>query len=274
MIRLVAIDLDGTLLPEEQIVPLKTKKVIQKLVEKGIYVVIASGRSSFSVENIQEQVGILGQPIIMLNGVMVKYNDVTKIVKGIPADVMYDSYHFCNDRGYNFSAVFGNSELTIANNNDEFTQFAHRKYNLVPEILTVKTLEEIIELSKDQNELVKINIMDKDTKVIDRAMIEAEAEFGSRANVMQTGPWYIDYAPLGVDKGSALNVLMNELGLKREETMAIGDSGNDFMMLKEAGTAVAVSNALDSIKEIADYVTENDNEHEGVREVLEKLILQ
>jgi hypothetical protein len=273
MIKLIAIDLDGTLLPENQVVPLKTVEVIRKLVSKGVYVVIASGRTALAVESIQIQLGIMGQPIIMLNGIMVKCNNETRMVKGIPIDVMYDSFNFCNDRGYNFSAVFGDGDLTVMNNDDEFSYLIHSRLNLATNIVTAKTLKDLMELYKSDEKVVKINILDSDPEIIKKATKEAVEEFDNRVNVMRAGPCFIDYSPLGTDKGVAFNILIEALGVDRCDTMAIGDSENDMNMLKMAGTSVAVNNALDNIKGIADYVMEKDNEHEGVREAIEKLIL-
>lgn len=273
MIKLIAIDLDGTLLPNNQLVPQRTVGVIRELVNRGIYVVIASGRTSQAAERIQRQLGIPGQPIIMLNGIMVSYKNEIRMVKGIPLDVMYDSFNFCNERGYNFSVVFGGRDLTVMNNDDEFSYDCHSRLNLATNIVTIKTVEDMMEISKFSDEVVKINILDSNPEIIERATREAIEVFGSRVNIMRAGPCFIDYSPLGTDKGTALQILTEALGLDRREIMAIGDSENDLNMLKVAGISVAVGNALDNIKEIADFVTDNDNENEGVREAIEKLVL-
>ena len=271
--KLIAIDLDGTLLPENQLVPHNTVELSQRLVGKGIYVVIASGRTSLAVESIQKQLGIIGQPIIMLNGIMVKYKEETRMVKGIPIDVMYDSFNFCNDRGYNFSAVFGDGDLTVMNNDDEFSYLCHSRLNLATNIVIAQTMKDLMDVHKFGEKVVKINILDSNPEIIERATREVVEEFENRVNVMRAGPCFIDFSPMGIDKGVAFNILIEALGIDRLDTMAIGDSENDLSMLKMAGTSVAVNNAQDNIKDIADFVTENDNEHEGGREAIEKLVL-
>ena len=83
---------------------------------------------------------------------------------------------------------------------------------------------------------------------------------------------YYEANPKGTDKGSALKILIDKLGLTQENVMAIGDQGNDLSMVKFAGTGIAMGNAIDELKECAQHVT-SDCDHDGVAEAIEKWAL-
>ena len=85
---------------------------------------------------------------------------------------------------------------------------------------------------------------------------------------------FLEYLPLGVNKGSAVQSLCEMLNVPIENAYAAGDERNDISMIKAAGVGIAVCNALDEVKAVADYVTENDNEHDAIAEVIDKLMLK
>jgi hypothetical protein len=87
--------------------------------------------------------------------------------------------------------------------------------------------------------------------------------------VVQGAPDNLEVTAAGVDKGEALLALGANLGIAREDILAVGDSENDFAMLQKAGIAAVMANGMPHIKEIADIVTKNDNNHDGVAELLE-----
>lgn len=84
-------------------------------------------------------------------------------------------------------------------------------------------------------------------------------------------PFFLEFMNLEVDKGKSILRLGKMLGIDAEEIIAIGDSYNDITMIQAAGLGVAMGNAVEAVKEIANYVTE-DNEHDGVATVVEKFI--
>ncbi len=92
-------------------------------------------------------------------------------------------------------------------------------------------------------------------------------------NIGRSRPTFLELNNPEGNKGVALKILSEKLGLKQSELIAIGDNQIDASMIEYAGLGVAVGNALDEIKEIADYISA-DNDHEGVTEVIEKFILE
>ena len=91
--------------------------------------------------------------------------------------------------------------------------------------------------------------------------------------MMFTANFYYEFTALGVDKGKALTMAMEKLGIKPEECIAFGDAENDISMLKFAGIGVAMGNAQQAVKDIADEITD-DNEHDGIAKSLYKHIPQ
>ena len=98
-------------------------------------------------------------------------------------------------------------------------------------------------------------------------------EFGERAVIFTSKPYFLEILPPNCGKGEAVEWLSNKLGFGVEKTMGFGDSMNDESLIRMAGVGVAMKNGLAEIKEIADYVTEEDNNHDGVGEFLRKYVL-
>ena len=96
---------------------------------------------------------------------------------------------------------------------------------------------------------------------------------GSDINIFTSKPYFLEIMPRETDKGTALAKIGEILNVSAEETMAIGDSMNDEAMIRWAGTGVAMANADERIKNIADFVTDHSNDDDGVAEVIEKYFL-
>ena len=99
-------------------------------------------------------------------------------------------------------------------------------------------------------------------------------QFEGKIDIYPSSPFFIEAVPLGVMKDVSLGALLARMGLTRENLMACGDGLNDRSMIDFAGVGVAMQNAEDAVKEVADYVTAADNNHDGVAEAIEKFILQ
>ncbi len=99
-----------------------------------------------------------------------------------------------------------------------------------------------------------------------------QTELSEQLSVMRSKPFFLEFTEKGVTKGTSLSILIDRLGIKREEVIAMGDSYNDAAMIEFAGLGIAMGNAPDDIKQIADYVTDTNN-NDGVAKAVEKFIL-
>lgn len=120
-------------------------------------------------------------------------------------------------------------------------------------------------------EIVKA-ILNEDGSKLDAITPEVNDLFGKNHYVVRTDVGFLEIMPQHVDKGNALLHLADHLGIDIKNTLAIGDGANDIPMLKQAGVSVVMENAAESIKEIADFVTKNNNES-GVATAFEKYVL-
>ena len=92
-----------------------------------------------------------------------------------------------------------------------------------------------------------------------------------KINVFRSEPYFLELVPQGIDKALSLSVLLENIGMTREEVIAIGDGYNDLSMIKFAGIGIAMGNAQEPVKKAADYITLT-NDEDGVAEVIERLL--
>ena len=98
-------------------------------------------------------------------------------------------------------------------------------------------------------------------------------KYGDKVNFFMSGDYYLEIVPKGIDKGAAVRWLCDHLGIDIENSVAAGDAQNDIAMLQAAKVAAVMCNATEEIKAYASYVTKNDNNHDGVKEIIETFIL-
>lgn len=108
----------------------------------------------------------------------------------------------------------------------------------------------------------------------DEVWAAGKKQFDGRIDLYPSSPFFIEAVPLGVAKDGSLAALLEHMGLGRENLMACGDGLNDRSMIEYAGVGVAMQNAEEPVKAVADYVTAADNDHDGVAEAVEKFILK
>ena len=108
----------------------------------------------------------------------------------------------------------------------------------------------------------------------DEVWAAGKKQFDGRIDLYPSSPFFIEAVPLGVAKDGSLAALLEHMGLGRENLMACGDGLNDRSMIAYAGVGVAMQNAEEPVKAVADYVTAADNDHDGVAEAVEKFILK
>lgn len=121
-------------------------------------------------------------------------------------------------------------------------------------------------------EMPKVMFID-DPKVLSKARDQIFAKFQDNFSVVQSEPYFIELMPQNVSKGNAVTELAARLNLTLDQVMAIGDQGNDLSMIKAAGTGVAMENAIDEVKQNAQFITANNNES-GVAKAIQKFVLE
>ena len=266
MIKLITIDLDGTLLDKDKNVTDKNLEAIKKCKEKGIYVVIATGRPYLGTKSLIKKLGLFDSFIILYNGgkVIDIKNNKTIYTNTINGKDIKEIYQLSLKHNLYYHAFKENEDL--------ITQLFNPYTALEVRINHIPFKNELIKNIDDNEKFLKGMIVG-DEKDLDELEPLVPSSFKEKYSIVRSAKVFLEFLNKSVDKGNALNFLKNYLNLKDDETMAIGDAGNDLGMIKEAHIGVAMKNSMKDVLDIADYITENDNNNSGVAEAIYKFAL-
>ena len=262
-IKLIAIDIDHTLIGSDLKISNRTKQAINATIDVGGRVTLATGRMYQAAVPFAEELG-LDVPLITYDGALVKTAKTQEVYwhKPIPIEDAKEILEYTQAFGYHTN-LYVDDELYVESLNEEARRYmAHVNVEAKP----VGNLLRF--LSKPPTKL----LMMAEPKIVERVLPELEEKFGAKAHVARSLPGYIEFTGENVTKGSALAALSKHLGIQRDQVMAIGDSENDISMLSYAGIGVAVGNANNKVQEAADYVTEGVN-GDGVVEAINRFVL-
>lgn len=271
-IKLVAIDMDGTLLDSNKQCSQKTVETLKRAKEQGVIILPATGRA---INGLPQELKDLGVRYgIFCNGatcydrveekVLVANHFTTEEVLQLIR--ICDKYHATHDiyadgKGYCEKRYMDHLEDYIIE--QPVLELVRNTRNVID-----GTLEEFIQNHSVSVE--KINMFFSDLDERERARDELEKS--GIANPVSSLSNNLEMGRVGCSKGLALGQLIPILGLKVEEVMACGDANNDLMMLKAAGFAVAMANGTEEVKAVADYITAS-NDEDGVAKAIEKFVL-
>ncbi|ERI94119.1 Cof-like hydrolase [Clostridiales bacterium oral taxon 876 str. F0540] len=267
MYKLIALDMDGTLLREDKTISRETYKAIQRAKNKGVKVVLATGRPVDGIKRYLQELNLLNDNdyAIAYNGALVqntKTKDIVAQTLMSLEDIDY-LYKLSQELNVNIHALTDHTCITPK----------WSKYSQVEADINDIPLEfvDFNNLNKNTT-IVKIMFIDEPnhlTEVISKLPKEVYEKY----SVLRSAPYFLEFLDKRVNKGYGVELLADKLGIKREEVICIGDAGNDLHMIKFAGLGVAMGNAFPEVKEAADYITLTNEEH-GVAHVIDKFILE
>lgn len=262
--RLIATDIDDTLLTDDLVITEGTKAALAEAVRQGCVVTLATGRMHSSALQIAGQLE-LNVPIITYQGALIKNMMGGKVLyeRMVPAEAALAIVDFAEERGLHLQG-YVDDRLLAKEDNDRI-----RKYSEITRV-PYEIESDFRAVAKQGS--TKMLIIDE-PEVLDQLIPELRAVLGESVHMTKSKPHYLEFVHPEASKGNALLYLAEHYGIPQEETIGIGDSWNDRELIESAGLGVAVANAVDALKEIADYVTLSNNE-EGVRAVVEKFVLQ
>lgn len=267
-IKLISIDIDGTLLNDNREITPAVKKAVQEATAKGIYVVITTGRPATGVKKVLSDLELIAedQYVITHNGGVARSTDHANDVyhEALPWDLFEEALTFAKEKKAYLQVESDEYAYTL---NRESNVFVAQENFVVQ--LPLKTVDSVDEL-KDVP-FVKAMIIGTEDDM-DRIQAAVPADLKERANVVRSTPNNLEFMNKIASKGNAMLALADKLGIKQEETMAIGDQENDVTMIKATGIGVAMGNAVPLIKNAADVET-TDNNHDGVANAIEKYAL-
>lgn len=266
--KLLALDLDGTLTnSKKEITPHTRETLIRAQQEKGVKIILASGRPTYGVAPLANALGLdkFGGYILAYNG--------GEIIDWRTREIMYKNLLDHDVLPYLYECAKKNGFAIVTYENEYvLTEKPDDEYVLKEALLNVMKIKEVDNfLEAVKHPIAKCLIVGEPARLA-RLEEEMREHLKDRMGVFRSEPYFLELVPKGIDKARSLSVLLDELGLKREELMAAGDGFNDLSMVKFAGMGVAMANAQDVVKENADFITLS-NEEDGVAHAVEKFIL-
>ena len=249
-IRVLALDLDGTLTNDQKVVTPATRAALDAAAAKGVTIVLASGRPTAGVMPLAKELGLdkKGGCILSYNGgaIIDCATGETLYRKQLDAKYVPQLCAFAREQGV--VIITYNKQGVVTESPEEEDLAAYVDYPICKMLITLDPARrgEVLEAGRKQ--------------------------FAGEIDLYPSSPFFIEAVPLGVAKDVSLGSLLESRGLTRDNLMACGDGLNDCSMIRFAGVGVAMQNAEPPVKEAADYVTVADNNHDGVAEAIEKFI--
>lgn len=263
-IRLVVIDLDGTLLDSHKQLQPQTRQAIKEVKQRGILVTLATGRTWGSTAPFALQLGI-DIPVITYNGAYITAigdkHPVEK--KAMSIDLAGKMLKQLEQAGF-YVKVYIDEHLYVQETTEETIAFS-RRFG-VP--FTAVGRDNLAKLTANP---LKISVIERSGRIQEAWRILEG--WKNRFTINRDGEYGIEITEASVNKGAALERISKMLAISMNEVMAIGNEGNDVQMICKAGLGVAMGNAYDELKKMANIVTKTNDEL-GVAYVLKKYILQ
>lgn len=268
--KAIFLDVDGTLLNDEHHMPEENIEALKKAVEAGHEVVITTGRPTFSAGILLTKYGLdqIGcRYVIAFNGGIIKDCSTGEIFfsQTFPVSLVKELIGQARETGVYLQTYEGDAVLTDRDDENlaQYTTKTGMKKKVVPDLL------EAI-----QEEPCKVLAVDlHGHKKLEDFCTHMEAWAQDKADMYFSCKEYLEIVPKGICKGNALRAFCEKTGIPVEDTIAAGDDCNDLSMIEAAGIGCAVANAVERVKAAADYVTERDNNHAAVAEIIEKFML-
>lgn len=265
-IRLLALDLDGTLTNSDKVITPMTNDAVQKAAQSGVTVVLASGRPVIGIQPLADVLRLdrHGGFILAYNGGQIVDCKARKVVyeKLIPQQY---NRQICDIARSLDVAALTYDEVGIVTERPLDRYVYIESYNNAIPIKKVENLGEHVTWSTPKFMVVG------EPESLAGALKVIKREFDGRLNAFLSTPYFIEITPLNIEKASALNTLAAILGIARESIMAIGDGFNDIPMLEFAGVSVAMANAYPEAKAVCKYQTAS-NDEDGVGLAIERFI--
>lgn len=266
-IKLVAIDIDGTLITNDRKITTDVYQAIQDAKKQDVKIIIATGRPIAGVQNLLEELNLKdhGDYVITFNGGLVQDTATGEdIIKETMTYADYLDIEFLSRKLDVHMHAITKSGIFTANRN--IGKYTVHESTLVNMPIFYRTQEEMA-----NKEIVKTMMIDE-PKILDDVMRNIPKDFYDRYNIVRSTPFYLELMNKETSKSNAIIHLAQKLGLDMSQTMAIGDAENDRAMLEVVGNPVVMENGVPELKKIAKYITKS-NQESGVAYALREWVL-
>ncbi len=267
MKKLIALDIDGTLLNSQNTITEKTKEALRRAQDAGHILVIASGRDPIGIRPYAEILDFANHNgfICSFNGGKIINCETGEVLidHSLEMDIALDILNFAKENDITYLIYAEKSIITNSEKTYRIGKIAEADHNVYE---VIENLEDVIDFRPNKI-LFSIDPADIDEK------IELfDKKYKGKVNAFKSTPFFYEIMPVGVEKGASLREMAKFLGFAIKDTIAFGDERNDLEMLEAAGTGVVMANAPDVVKEYGDYITKS-NDEDGIAYYLDKFIL-
>ncbi len=268
-VNLIALDLDDTLLNNNRQISDENVAALQECVEKGIYVVLCSGRAEDGILPFVRRLDIAGKQagkyLIALNGCSIydMHSRQQIFSNYVDPEILLYVHGEAKKLGLE-TEVYKNSVIYYS----KATPWTLRDV----ELCNLKG-----EQPDDYEAFIKNGspkmLVPGDPEVIQELQKKLKENLGNKAEIFTSKPYFLEIMPPNAGKGEAIIWLAKNAGVDPKNTLCFGDSMNDENMIRKCGYSVAMCNGLDYIKKLATFVSEKSNDESGVADFIEKYVL-
>ena len=269
--RLLFLDLDGTLLNDAKEITAGNREALERTLQRGHGVIIATGRPLKSALALARRLGLdtPGCYTIAYNGAKVydwsKQDTIFSCTHEIPPVLRV--FEKANEMGEHIQTYDSLDVLVEPRYDDEAVRRYCRQVGM-----TFRVIDDVrTDLKENPVKCLAINYENKSGLLQLQEWIRTEMK---ELDCFFSCEWFLEIVPRGMNKGEAVKMLCNMLDVEIGNAVAVGDAANDLAMLRAAGIGVAMINGTEEVKEAADYITARDNNHDGVAEVADKFFYE
>lgn len=267
MIKLVAIDLDGTLLNEQKQISAANRQALLKAKALGVKIVITTGRPLAAIQPYLAELQLLeaGDYSITFNGGLVQKNDTGEILsrKALSTPELLELAQLAESLDL---------PLDILSNQLVYQLATSKRESLYPSMHKTLSFEAKALNALADDEVYNKAVIAYDGPVLDQQIKQIPEVLKGKYEIAKSRENLLEFLPKGVDKAAGLDFLGSYLKIDAKEMMAIGDEANDLPMIAYAKYGVAMANAVPAVKQAAAIITDS-NEADGVCAVIENYIL-
>jgi len=265
-VRLLALDLDGTLTNDVSTIPARTQETITAAMAQGVKVALATGRDYQVTADVARRLG-LNAPVICYQGGLLRdyQSGETWLAEFVPLDVSRRLIKFARAR---------KMPMVMFMADDNVTEFPSQQmqYRVAQRGTSLTIVNNLLSLLDDEVKPIKFLFV-QPKRQNDRVYQQLEAEFGSALTVVRSAEIYVEAFWPSMSKGRALQILADRLQIPMAQTMAIGDHDNDISMLNVAQISVAMADGSPGARAAADIIAPPVAE-EGVAWAIQTYILE
>ncbi|MEE3453504.1 Cof-type HAD-IIB family hydrolase [Dialister sp.] len=265
-IKLIAIDLDDTLLRDDISISDYTKKTLRAALSKGVRIVIATGRMFQAARPWGQAIGLGDVPMICYTGALTGLCESGKIIRNVTVekDAALDILSTIKEEGW-YAHTYIDDELHVP-----YYDWRTRSYEKQCGVKAHVDGEAFYHPEKEPTKILVCEYYDKKMKEIDGVL---RKKYGGAVNQVKSKPYFFEMNNKECSKGNAIRAMCELYGISIRDTMTFGNGNNDVSMLSMTPWSFAVANASDSAKKAAAHETFSNNE-DGVARAVEKYVLE